>query len=113
MLGDGVHLNDIGLDIFTSGLQDAIKRVVFILIGGGRSSLLAYTNSLWQEESPAQQTNDHLLNINRRAHHRRGWLAHEMGRNSGNRLSLLYIVNLIKLWPTPASAQDYLCCIIF
>ncbi|XP_071976202.1 uncharacterized protein [Engystomops pustulosus] len=38
MLDDGVHLNDIGLDIFLSELQDAIERALF-LVGGGRSTV--------------------------------------------------------------------------
>ncbi|KAM3920263.1 uncharacterized protein RB166_014651 [Leptodactylus fuscus] len=33
---DGVHLNDIGLNIFLSGLQDGIERALFLL-GGGRN----------------------------------------------------------------------------
>ncbi|KAM3913279.1 uncharacterized protein RB166_018585 [Leptodactylus fuscus] len=37
---DGVHLNDIGLDIFLSGIQDGIERALFLLGGGGgRTSL--------------------------------------------------------------------------
>ncbi|KAM3926878.1 uncharacterized protein RB166_009715 [Leptodactylus fuscus] len=32
---DGVHLNDIGLDIFLSGIQDGIEQALFLL-GGGR-----------------------------------------------------------------------------
>lgn len=36
---DNVHPNDIGLDIFLSGLQDGIERAVFLLVGGGRGSL--------------------------------------------------------------------------
>lgn len=39
MRSDGVHLTDIGLDIFLSGLQDAIERALFILLSGGRSSV--------------------------------------------------------------------------
>ncbi|XP_075718871.1 uncharacterized protein LOC142759946 [Rhinoderma darwinii] len=39
MLQDGVHLNDIGLDIFLSGLQDAIDRALFLLQGVGRSEV--------------------------------------------------------------------------
>ncbi|XP_031760268.1 uncharacterized protein LOC101734168 isoform X2 [Xenopus tropicalis] len=35
---DGVHLNDIGHDIFLSGLQDGIERALGLLVGGGRSS---------------------------------------------------------------------------
>lgn len=38
MREDGVHLNEIGLDIFLSGLQDGIERALFLL-GGGRSSV--------------------------------------------------------------------------
>lgn len=33
---DGIHLNDIGSDIFLSGLQDAIERALWMLLGGGR-----------------------------------------------------------------------------
>ncbi|KAM3936568.1 uncharacterized protein RB166_008366 [Leptodactylus fuscus] len=36
MRSDGVHLNDIGLDIFLSGLQDGVEQALFLL-GGGRS----------------------------------------------------------------------------
>lgn len=36
MLPDGAHLDDIGLDIFLSGLQDGIEQALF-LMGGGRS----------------------------------------------------------------------------
>lgn len=32
---DGIHLNEIGMDIFLSGIQDAIERALFLL-GGGR-----------------------------------------------------------------------------
>ncbi|KAM3928101.1 uncharacterized protein RB166_006232 [Leptodactylus fuscus] len=32
---DGVHLNEIGLDIFLSGLQDGVEQALFLL-GGGR-----------------------------------------------------------------------------
>ncbi|XP_069812354.1 serine/arginine repetitive matrix protein 1-like isoform X2 [Dendropsophus ebraccatus] len=39
MLQDGVHLNDIGLDIFLSGLQDAIERALFTLVSGGRCAV--------------------------------------------------------------------------
>lgn len=39
ILEDGVHLTPIGQDIFLSGLQDGIERAVFLLVGGGRSSL--------------------------------------------------------------------------
>lgn len=39
MSDDGVHPNDIELDIFLSGLQDGIEQAVFLLVGGGRSSL--------------------------------------------------------------------------
>lgn len=35
---DGVHLSDIGHDIFLSGLQDAIEQAIFLLVGGGRCS---------------------------------------------------------------------------
>lgn len=38
LMTDGVHLNDIGHDIFLSGLQDGIERALFLL-GGGRSSV--------------------------------------------------------------------------
>ena len=38
MSQDGVHLNDIGMDIFLSGLQDGIEQALYIL-GGGRSSV--------------------------------------------------------------------------
>ncbi|XP_031758456.1 uncharacterized protein LOC116410934 isoform X2 [Xenopus tropicalis] len=38
MTQDGVHLNDIGQDIFLSGLQDGIERALGLLVGGGRSS---------------------------------------------------------------------------
>ncbi|KAM4019920.1 uncharacterized protein ACNLHF_000525 [Anomaloglossus baeobatrachus] len=38
MLNDGVHLNNIGLDIFLSGLQDGIEQALFIM-GGGRSTV--------------------------------------------------------------------------
>ncbi|KAM4021087.1 uncharacterized protein ACNLHF_001246 [Anomaloglossus baeobatrachus] len=34
MRPDGVHLNDIGLDIFLSGLQDGIEEALFVLGGG-------------------------------------------------------------------------------
>lgn len=34
MLRDGVHLNDIGLDIFLSGLQDGVEQALFLLRGG-------------------------------------------------------------------------------
>ncbi|XP_041439951.1 uncharacterized protein LOC121400603 [Xenopus laevis] len=37
MLRDGVHLNDIGMDIFLSGLQDGIGEAL-LRLGGGRSS---------------------------------------------------------------------------
>lgn len=37
MRADGVHLTDIGLDIFLSGIQDGVKQALFIL-GGGRSA---------------------------------------------------------------------------
>lgn len=36
MCPDGVHLNDIGLDIFISGLQDGVEQALFLL-GGSRS----------------------------------------------------------------------------
>ncbi|XP_044130369.1 uncharacterized protein LOC122923581 isoform X2 [Bufo gargarizans] len=36
MRPDGVHLSDIGLDIFLSGIQDGIEQAMFLL-GGGRS----------------------------------------------------------------------------
>lgn len=36
MRADGVHLNDIGLDIFMSGLQDGVEQALFLL-GGSRS----------------------------------------------------------------------------
>ncbi|XP_040278588.1 uncharacterized protein LOC120999931 isoform X1 [Bufo bufo] len=36
MRPDGVHLTEIGLDIFISGLQDGIEQAMFLL-GGGRS----------------------------------------------------------------------------
>ncbi|XP_056385834.1 uncharacterized protein LOC130282023 [Hyla sarda] len=38
MISDGVHLNDIGLDIFLSGLQDGVEQALFVL-SGGRSSV--------------------------------------------------------------------------
>lgn len=38
MMDDGIHLNEIGLDIFLSGLQDVIERALFML-SGGRSSV--------------------------------------------------------------------------
>ncbi|KAM4026765.1 uncharacterized protein ACNLHF_022617 [Anomaloglossus baeobatrachus] len=38
MLPDGVHLSDIGLDIFLSGLQDGIEQAL-LLLGGGRSAV--------------------------------------------------------------------------
>ncbi|XP_044124736.1 uncharacterized protein LOC122919648 [Bufo gargarizans] len=38
MRPDGVHLNDIGLDIFLSGLQDGVEQALFLL-GGGRSAV--------------------------------------------------------------------------
>ncbi|XP_069812924.1 uncharacterized protein [Dendropsophus ebraccatus] len=38
MISDGTHLNDIGLDIFLSGLQDGVEQALYIL-GGGRSSV--------------------------------------------------------------------------
>ncbi|KAM4036392.1 uncharacterized protein ACNLHF_015325 [Anomaloglossus baeobatrachus] len=38
MLPDGVHLSDIGLDIFLSGLQDGIEQAL-LLMGGGRSAV--------------------------------------------------------------------------
>lgn len=38
MREDGVHLNEIGLDIFLSGLQDGVEQALF-LVGGGRSSV--------------------------------------------------------------------------
>lgn len=38
MRPDGVHLNNIGLDIFLSGIQDGIEQAMFLL-SGGRSSL--------------------------------------------------------------------------
>lgn len=34
MRRDGVHLNDIGLDIFLSGLQDGVEQALFLLCGG-------------------------------------------------------------------------------
>lgn len=34
MRTDGEHLNEIGLDIFLSGLQDGIERALFLLSGG-------------------------------------------------------------------------------
>lgn len=37
MSDDGIHLNDIGLDILLSGFQDAIERALFRLLTGGRS----------------------------------------------------------------------------
>ncbi|KAM4026762.1 uncharacterized protein ACNLHF_022612 [Anomaloglossus baeobatrachus] len=37
MITDGVHLNEIGLDIFLSGLQDGIEQAL-CLMGGGRSA---------------------------------------------------------------------------
>lgn len=37
MDGDGIHLNEIGLDIFLSGLQDGIEQALFLLGGGRRS----------------------------------------------------------------------------
>ncbi|KAM3936789.1 uncharacterized protein RB166_000745 [Leptodactylus fuscus] len=36
MRPDGVHLNDIGLDIFLSGIQDGVEQALFLL-GGGRT----------------------------------------------------------------------------
>ncbi|XP_044130444.1 uncharacterized protein LOC122923654 [Bufo gargarizans] len=36
MRPDGVHLNEIGLDIFLSGIQDGVEQAMFLL-GGGRS----------------------------------------------------------------------------
>ncbi|KAM4048830.1 LOW QUALITY PROTEIN: uncharacterized protein ACNLHF_011452 [Anomaloglossus baeobatrachus] len=38
MLPDGIHLSDIGLDIFLSGLQDGIEQAL-LLMGGGRSAV--------------------------------------------------------------------------
>ncbi|KAM4034613.1 LOW QUALITY PROTEIN: uncharacterized protein ACNLHF_021274 [Anomaloglossus baeobatrachus] len=38
MLPDGVHLSDIGIDIFLSGLQDGIEQAL-LLMGGGRSAV--------------------------------------------------------------------------
>ncbi|XP_073517775.1 uncharacterized protein [Phyllobates terribilis] len=38
MLPDGVHLTEIGLDIFLSGLQDSIEQA-FYQMGGGRSAV--------------------------------------------------------------------------
>lgn len=38
MIGDGVHLNGIGLNIFLSGLQDGVEQALFLLGGGGRTS---------------------------------------------------------------------------
>lgn len=38
MRADGVHLNNIGLDIFLSGLQDGVEQALFLL-GGGRSTV--------------------------------------------------------------------------
>ncbi|KAG8442193.1 hypothetical protein GDO86_004498 [Hymenochirus boettgeri] len=38
MRPDGIHLNEIGLDIFLSGLQDGIDQALFLL-SGGRSSV--------------------------------------------------------------------------
>ncbi|KAM4031880.1 uncharacterized protein ACNLHF_019256 [Anomaloglossus baeobatrachus] len=38
MLPDGVHLSDIGLDIFLSGLQDGIEQSLLVM-GGGRSAV--------------------------------------------------------------------------
>lgn len=35
---DGVHLNEIGLDIFLSGLQDGVEQALYLL-GAGRSSM--------------------------------------------------------------------------
>ncbi|KAM3936778.1 uncharacterized protein RB166_000586, partial [Leptodactylus fuscus] len=35
MRPDGVHLNEIGLDIFLSGLQDGVEQALFLLGGGG------------------------------------------------------------------------------
>ncbi|KAM3929143.1 uncharacterized protein RB166_006927 [Leptodactylus fuscus] len=34
MRPDGVHLNDIGLDIFLSGIQDGVEQALFLLSGG-------------------------------------------------------------------------------
>lgn len=39
MADDGIHPNEIGLDILLSGFQDAIERAFFRLLGGGRSSV--------------------------------------------------------------------------
>ncbi|XP_071969433.1 uncharacterized protein [Engystomops pustulosus] len=36
LLPDGVHLTDIGMDIFLSGLQDGIERAMSLLVGGRR-----------------------------------------------------------------------------
>ncbi|KAM4013588.1 uncharacterized protein ACNLHF_003677 [Anomaloglossus baeobatrachus] len=38
MLPDGVHLSDIGIDIFLPGLQDGIEQAL-LLMGGGRSAV--------------------------------------------------------------------------
>lgn len=38
MRRDGVHLNEVGLDIFLDGIRDGVEQAVFLL-GGGRSSM--------------------------------------------------------------------------
>lgn len=50
MLHNGVHLNDISLNIFLSGVQDAIERDLFILLSGGRSLVYGYTTLFWRLE---------------------------------------------------------------
>lgn len=39
MSDDGIHLNEIGLDILLSGFQDAIERALFRLLSMGRNSV--------------------------------------------------------------------------
>ncbi|KAM3936834.1 uncharacterized protein RB166_001414 [Leptodactylus fuscus] len=43
MRADGVHLNEIGLDIFLSGLQDGVEQALFLLGGGSEPSVILWS----------------------------------------------------------------------
>ncbi|KAM3918948.1 uncharacterized protein RB166_013686 [Leptodactylus fuscus] len=47
MRPDGVHLNEIGLDIFLSSLQDGVEQALFLLGGGGGVGAQCVVPPLW------------------------------------------------------------------
>ncbi|KAM3920320.1 uncharacterized protein RB166_014717, partial [Leptodactylus fuscus] len=51
MRADGVHLNEIGLDIFLSGLQDGVEQALFLLGGGGSEPSVILWSPPWRSKN--------------------------------------------------------------